>query len=149
MTQISPQGVVDTGKRKKMTKSILMEKYPIFSLNIKKNETTYRNVDEIISHLKGLVESHPIAKYIAVFDHYEHTLSIDKEGVVPEIKDAKNLIFCFGKQVPNTKILAVRPRSVAISELKDSFSIDFMEVPNEQLHLTTEKWVKSIANIKL
>ncbi len=130
-----------------MKKTIFMDKYPIFSLEIKKDETTYKNVSEIIAYLKSLVDEHPIATYIAMFDHYGHTTSM-KDGVVAdEILDAKNLIFCFGKQLPSTKILAVRPRSIGISELADSFVIDFLEVPNEQLHVTTEEWAKSVANV--
>lgn len=129
-----------------MTKSILMDKYPIFSLEIQKKETTYSNVTEIIEYLRSLVEAHPIAKFIAIFDHYEHTSSLEDHEINPNIKDAKNIIFCFGKQIPNTKMLAVRPRSMGVCELENSFMIDFLEVPNEKLHETTEKWAKSIKN---
>jgi hypothetical protein len=55
------------------------------------------------------------------------------EGLV----DAKNLIFCFGKQIPKTQILAVRPRSISVSELNETFCIDFLEVPNAELHALT------------
>ena len=129
-----------------MIKTILMDKYPIFSLEINKNETTYKSVGEIITYLKGLVDSHPIATYIAIFDHYEHTSSMEDGEIAPEIKDAKNLVFCFGKQLPTTKILAVRPRSIGVCELENSFVIDFLEVPNEQLHVVIEDWAKSVAN---
>jgi len=129
-----------------MTKTILMDKYPIFSLEVNKDESTFKTVDEIIEHLKSLVDSHPVAKYIATFDHYAHTSSMQDGVITDEIKDAKNLIFCFGKQLPSTKILAVRPRSIGVSELENSFVIDFLEVPNEQLHVVTESWAKSVAN---
>lgn len=129
-----------------MTKTILMDKYPIFSLEINKTETTFRSVSEIIDYLKALVDAHPIATYIALFNHYEHTSSMKDGEINPEIKDAQNLIFCFGKQLPTTKILAVRPRSIGVSELENSFVIDFLEVPNEQLHQVTETWAKSVAN---
>ncbi len=129
-----------------MTKTIFMEKYPVFSLEIAKQETTFHNVNEIIAYLKDLIQTHPIATFISIFDHYAHT-SFMEDGIInPEIKDAQNLIFCFGKQLPSTKILAVRPRSIGVSELVDSFVIDFLEVPNEQLHTTVENWAKSIAN---
>ena len=129
-----------------MKKTIFMDKYPIFSLEVAKSETTFTSVSEIISHLKSLVEKHPVATYIALFDHYEHTKSM-KDGVInDDIKAAQNLIFCFGKQLPTTKILAVRPRSIGVSELENSFVIDFLEVPNEQLHQVTETWAKSVAN---
>ncbi|MCD6433368.1 MAG: hypothetical protein J7L21_04940 [Sulfurimonas sp.] len=129
-----------------MVKTILMDKYPIFSLEIKKDETTYTTVSEIIEYLNSLIDAHPVAKYIAIFDHYEHTTSMADGVVAPEIKDAKNIIFCFGKQLPSTKILAVRPRSIGVSELENSFIIDFLEVPNEKLHVVTEDWAKSVAN---
>jgi len=129
-----------------MTKTILMDKYPIFSLEVEKTETTFTTVDEIVNHLKTLIDNHPVAKFIAIFDHYKHTSSMEEGVITDEIKDAKNLIFCFGKQLPSTKILAVRPRSIGVSELENSFVIDFLEVPNEQLHIVTEKWAKSVAN---
>jgi len=129
-----------------MTKDIFMEKYPVFSLEINKNETTFQNVDEIIDYLKGLIEAHPVAVNISVFDHYSHTKSFDDGVIDPKILDAKNLIFCFGKQLPTSKILAVRPRSFGISEFDNSFHIDFLEVPNEQLHQVMEDWAKSVAN---
>jgi len=129
-----------------MKKTILMDKYPIFSLEIKKEETTYTTAGEIIDYLKSLIEAHPVAVFISIFDHYAHTSSM-KDGVVAdEIKDAKNIIFCFGKSLPSTKILAVRPRSIGVCELENSFVIDFLEVPNEQLHVVTEDWAKSVAN---
>ena len=129
-----------------MTKTVFMEKYPVFSLEIKKDETTYESVDEIIEYLKGLIDTHPIAIFISIFDHYTHTSSLASGEISPDIKNAKNLIFCFGKQILNTKILAVRPRSIGICELQSSFTIDLLEAPNEQLHKTIEKWAKSIVN---
>ncbi len=130
-----------------MTKTNLMEKYPVFSLHINKNETNFKNVDELVTHFKELIDNHPIAKLIAIFDHYEHTSQINDYVIAPEIKAAKNVIFCFGKQLPNAKILAVRPRSIGICEFEDSFEINFLEVPNAQLHAVTEEWAKSVKNI--
>jgi len=129
-----------------MTKTIFMEKYPVFSLHIDKDETKFKNANEIVEHFKQLIQNHPIAQLIAIFDHYEHTASIQDHVIAPEIKDAKNVIFCFGKQLPNAKILAVRPRSIGICEFEDSFEISFLEVPNEQLHAVTEEWTNSVKN---
>ena len=131
-----------------MTKTTFMDKYPVFSLNVKKTETTFENVDAIVAHFISLIEAHPVAKFIALFDHYEHTSSMQDGTIAPEIKDAKNVIFCFGKQLPTSKILAVRPRSIGICEFEESFEISFLEVPNEQLHEVTEKWAKSVVNAK-
>ncbi|WP_457744862.1 DUF6858 family protein [Sulfurimonas sp.] len=130
-----------------MTKTILMDKYPIFTLEIKKTETTYTSIDEVVKHFETLIEKHPVAKFIANFDHYEHTMSIEDHLLDEKIKAAKNVIFCFGKQLPNSKILAVRPRSIGICEFEDSFEINFLEVPNEQLQIVSEQWAKSVANV--
>ena len=127
-----------------MTKTIFMDKYPIFSHEIKKDATKHQTVDAIIEQLKSLIEKHPVAEYIAIFDHYQHTSNLGENLIAEEILDAKNLIFCFGKQIPTTKILAVRPRSIGVCELKDSFMIDCMEAPNEQLQKTLEEWVESL-----
>ncbi len=128
-----------------MKKTIFMEKYPVYSLEVRKDETAYKNVDEIIAFLKEKIDAHKVAKFIAIFDHYEHTSSLNGE-IIPELKDAKNIIFCFGPAIPNTKILAVRPRSIGVCELEDSFVIEFLEAPKEQLHDLMEDWAKSIIN---
>ncbi len=129
-----------------MKKTTLMDKYPVFSLKIAKDETTFTTVSEIIIYLKDKIDNHPIATYITLFNHYEHTANLADSEINPDIKDAQNLIFCFGKKIPDTKILAVRPRSFGVSELEDSFEIDFLEVPNKQLHEVMEEWAKSVAN---
>jgi len=127
-----------------MQKTNFMDKYPVHSLTIQKIETNFTTVDEILTHLQAIIEKNPVATFIAIFDHYAHTSSLEEGKINPEIKDAKNLIFCFGKQIPNPQILAVRPRSIGVTELEDSFSIDTMEAPNAQLHETLVKWIKSI-----
>jgi len=128
-----------------MKKTIFMEKYPTFAFEIQKSETTYNSVDAIIEHLKELIQADPIAVYITTFDHYAHTSSLEGGVVNPDIKDAKNIIFCFGKQLPSTTMLAVRPRTIGIAELENSFIVELLEVPNEQMHQVVETWIKSIA----
>ncbi len=127
-----------------MKKLQLMDKYPVHVIEIKKSEIALESVDAIIEYFKELIEKHPVAKYIAVFDHYEHTTSLEGSSLGEGIKDAKNIIFCFGKQLPSPKILAVRPRSIGVCELEESFEIVFLEVPNEQLQETVTEWVKGI-----
>ena len=128
-----------------MTKTNFMEKYPVCTVEIQKSQTTFTNVTEIIEYLKSLVEAHEIAKFIATFNNYEHTNALGGE-INPEIKDAQNLIFCFGAAIPNTKILAPRPRSFGIAELEDSFVVEFLEAPMQNLSDVMVKWAKSIAN---
>ncbi|RLA77520.1 MAG: hypothetical protein DRG78_17270 [Epsilonproteobacteria bacterium] len=126
-----------------MKKEIFMDKYPVYSLELLKTEVKQENVPEIIEYFKAKIEAHPIAKFIAVFDHYSHTISLD--GPIMEgMKDAQNVIFCFGPAIPNTKILAARPRSIGICELEDRFVIDFIEAPKEQLHDLMETWAKDL-----
>jgi len=125
-----------------------MEKYPVFSLSIAKDATSYKNVDEIITYLQSLIEKHPIASYITTFDHYSHTKSIPENVILEGLVEAKNIIFCFGKQLPSTQMLAVRPRSIGVSQVNDSFSIDFLEVPNPQLQEVVCQWVNSIPTQK-
>ena len=127
-----------------LKKTNFMDKYPVYSMKIQKKDTKYKNIDEIVSYLKTLIESHKVATFIAVFDHYTHTKSLKEHEINKDIKDAKNLIFCFGKQISDARVLAVRPRSIGISEFSKYFSIDFMEAPNEQLHKTLESWIESL-----
>lgn len=126
-----------------MKKTIFMDKYPVYTLEISKNETTLKNVDEILAYYQAKVEAHPIATFIALFDHYSHTKKLDGE-INPEILDAKNIVFCFGAAIPNSKILAARPRSIGVAELEKSFVVEFIEAPNEKLHDVMEMWSKDI-----
>ncbi len=64
------------------------------------------------------------------------------------LKNAQNIIFCFGPAIPNTKILAARPRSIGICEFDDHFIIEFIEAPKEELHALMESWAKELAIIK-
>jgi len=126
-----------------MTKTIFMDKYPVYSLELNKTEVKQTTASEIIAYFEKKIEEHPIAKFIATFDHYEHTTNINGD-INPEILDAKNIIFCFGKAIPNTKILAARPRSIGVAELADKFVVEFIEAPNEQLHDVMETWSKDL-----
>ena len=126
-----------------MKKTIFMDKYPVYTLEVQKSETTLTNVDAILAYFKEKIDAHPIATFISLFDHYAHTTALEGE-INPEIKDAKNIVFCFGAAIPNTKILAVRPRSIAVAELENSFMIEFIEAPKEKLHEVMEGWSKDL-----
>lgn len=126
-----------------MTKTIFMEKYPVYSLELNKNEVSVKSVREIIEYFQNKIESHPIAKFIAVFDHYTHTKSINGE-INESLLDVQNIIFCFGTAIAQSTISAVRPRSIGVSELKDSFMIEFLEVPKEELNIVLESWSKGL-----
>jgi len=127
-----------------MKQITVMEKYPVFTLEIDKNETSYKNIDEIFAYLKEQVVS---PTYIGEFDHYAHTSSLEVGEISDAIKDAKNLICCFGKKLPKPEILAVRPRAIGVAEMEDSFVVSFLEAPNPDANVAMEKWAKGIANI--
>lgn len=129
-----------------MKQKILMEKYPIFELEVDFNETTLKNVDEVIEHIKVQIDNHPVARYIAVFDHYGHTKELKGGAMSDEIKDAKNIICCFGKELPKPEILALRPRSIGVAQMNDKFIVSFLEAPNPMANSAMESWAKSIAN---
>jgi hypothetical protein len=126
-----------------MKKTIFMDKYPVYTLELDKKEVAQTTVNQIIEYFKEKIDTHKIAQFIAVFDHYTHTKNLNGE-IAPQILDAQNIVFCFGPAIPNTKILAARPRSIGIAELKDKFIIEFIEAPKEQLHELMESWAKSL-----
>jgi len=126
-----------------MKQTTFKEKYPVWTLELDKNEVKQKSVPEILAYFKEKIEAHPIAAYIATFDHYSHTKGHGGE-INPEIKDIQNIIFCFGPEIPNTKVGAVRPRSIAVCELEDKFVIEFMEAPAEKAHDTMEAWSKAL-----
>lgn len=126
-----------------MKKTIFMDKYPVYSLELLKNEMKFQNTQEVLQYFKEKIETHPIAKFIAIFDHFSHTQSLNGD-ILDGIIDAQNILFCFGTAIPNTKILAARPRSIGICEFEDKFVIDFLEVPKEELNDLIESWTKEL-----
>ena len=130
-----------------MKQIIVMEKYPVFTIELNKNETTHKTVDEILEYLKEQIDAHPVATYIGTFDHYTHTSNLEVGEINPNIVDAKNIICCFGKKLPKPEVLAVRPRAIGVAELVDKFVISFLEAPNPDANETMESWVKNINNL--
>ncbi len=129
-----------------MKQIIVMDKYPVFVLEIAKSETNYKNVDEILAYLEKQIRTDSIATYIGIFDHYAYTSNLAEGEISEEIKDAKNIICCFGKKLPKAVILAVRPRSIGVAEMAESFVVSFLEAPNPDANTTMEKWAKGIIN---
>lgn len=126
-----------------MKQKIFKEKYHIFEIEFTKSELKYSSVDEIIEALKKKIDANEIIAYIATFNQYDHTVNI-KGDINPAIKEAKNIVFCFGKEIPTPEVLAVRPRSIGVVELEDSFVVNFLEAPNEQANVAMENIVKSL-----
>lgn len=128
-----------------MRQSLLMEKYPVYELTLPKAETSCTSVDEIIAALKAKIDAHPKVAFIATFDHYAHTTAIG--GTIAEtIKDAKNIVFCFGMMLPNPHVLAVRPRAIGIADIGEAFVINFLEPPMEVATKEMEAWCRALAD---
>ncbi len=127
-----------------MKQIIFKEKYPIFEIEYKKDELKYKSVDEIITALQVKIDAHPVIAFIAIFDQYKHTSSLEYSVINPNIKAAKNIVFCFGKELPTPEVMAVRPRSIGVCETEDSFVVNFLEAPNDAANKTMEEFIKSL-----
>lgn len=123
-----------------MKKHLFKEKYPIKSLEIKKEESFLKTAFEITNFFKNKIESHPVADFIAIFDHLKQTQNIEGGFVSPDIKYAQAIIFCFGKKLENPFQMAVRPRSIGVVETNDLFIISFLEAPNPIFNELMEVW---------
>ncbi|NTV17785.1 MAG: hypothetical protein HGB09_10160 [Chlorobiaceae bacterium] len=130
-----------------MKQTIFQEKYPIYTLEINKNETNCKSVDDILTHFKTMIEGNPAVLFIGIFDHYTHTAGVPDNFISPKIRDAKNIIFCFGKEIQNPGVLAVRPRSIGVAELEHSFVVTFLEAPNPAANAAMESWTKALKRV--
>ena len=128
-----------------MKQSLFMEKYPIYSLQIGKAETSKKSVDEIVEYFKEKIAENGKAIFIATFDHYAHTKRLGGEmgaGIV----DAKNLVFCFGYILPNAQVMAVRPRSIGIVDQDGTFLVTFLEAPVQTANETMVGWARGLVD---
>lgn len=126
-----------------MKQMLLQEKYPVFVLELAKDETTCQSVDDIAARLKAAIAADSRVAWIAEFDHYAHTQKLGG-AIAPEIRAAKNLVFCFGLQLPNPNVLAVRPRSIGIADCGDKFVVNFLEAPMKPANDAMEGWAKAL-----
>lgn len=126
-----------------MKKTIFLDKYPIYTLELKKSEVAQKSIQEVAEYFEAKITAHPVAKLVAIFDNYAHTKAINGE-IMEGLTGAMNVLFCFGNAIPDTKILALRPRSIGICEFEDRFIIEFVEAPKEQMHDIMESWAKSL-----
>ena len=122
----------------------LMEKYPVFILELSKEECKYATTEEIVAYLKEKIAAHPVATFIALFDHYAHTKSLAEGSIAEGIIVAQDVVFCFGKELPKPEVLAVRPRSIGIAEYEDRFVLSFLEAPNPQATKTMQEWLTAL-----
>ncbi|NTV02742.1 MAG: hypothetical protein HGB04_08175 [Chlorobiaceae bacterium] len=127
-----------------MNQTLLNEKYPIYILELEKRETSCRSVDDIIAYYGKKIEAHPEATCIGVFDHYAHTSALQDGSISDDIRAAKNIVLCFGKDIMNPKVLAIRPKSIGVAELSGSFVISFLEAPNPAANEAMETWTLAL-----
>lgn len=126
-----------------MKQTLLMEKYPVYDLELAKDETDFQSVEAIVAELKRRIEDTEGVVFIADFDHYAHTR--DTGGTIAEeIKEARNVVFCFGRAIPNPHVLSVRPRSIGVCDLGDRFVLSFLEAPMEVANTAMEGWCKDL-----
>lgn len=128
-----------------MKQTLLQQKYPIFVAEISKTETSLKNVDALVEYYKGKIAENPKVQFIGVFDHYAHTSKIGGD-IVAGLTAAVDVIFCFGFAIPNPQMLAVRPRSIGIADMGDSFVISFMEAPMQPANQAMEAWTLGLRN---
>lgn len=128
-----------------MRQVTLMEKYPVFVLEVAKAETSFASVDQIVEHLKSCIAGNDRVAFISVFDHLEHTRRIGGE-IAPDIVAAKNVVFCFGFALPNPTVMAVRPRSIGVCDTGAAFVISFLEAPMKPANEAMEAWALAIRN---
>ena len=121
-----------------------MEKYPVYSLQVEKTETGKQSVEEIIEYFRQRIDEHPVARFIAVFDHYSHTRALDDGFIDDEVLDARDIIFCFGLAIPAPEVMAVRPRSIGVVERENDFVISFMEAPMPMANSAMESWARGL-----
>lgn len=117
---------------------------PMFVAELAKAELAVDTMDQIVSHFRSAIDAHPCARFIGLFDHHAHTRGLPDGEVAPDIIDARNIVFCFGMSLPGPEALAMRPRSIGISELADRFVITFLEPPMPLINTAMEAWTRSL-----
>lgn len=130
-----------------MNQTLLHEKYPIYILELGKEETSCRSVDDIIAYYGQKIDAHPVAACIGVFDHYSHTSTLPEGEINQDIIGAKNIVFCFGKEILNPTVMAIRPRSIGVAELGSKFIISFLEAPNPAANEAMETWTLALKDL--
>lgn len=128
-----------------MKQTLFQEKYPVLVSEIGKSETTCKSVEDVAAYFKAKIAENPKVKFIALFDHYAHTKSINGE-IGAGICGALDVIFCFGFALPNPQVLAVRPRAIGVADMGDKFVVSFMEAPMKPANDAMEMWVKGLRN---
>jgi len=124
--------------------SLFQERYPVYLLELDREETSHPSVESICAYFRARIEAHKCATFIAEFDHYAHTCGLSEGHVGEGIRAARNVVFCFGIALPNVQVLAVRPRSIGVAETDRGFVITFMEAPMPIANAAMEDWASGL-----
>lgn len=128
-----------------LTLTWLQDKYPVYSLEIKKNAQG-PEIDSLVASLQEKIEQYERVQYIATFDHYTHTSRQPDGEIAADIQDARNLVFCVGRSLPSPLAPALRPRSIGVVEMDDRFVISFMEPPMPLANQIMTECVEEVAS---
>lgn len=128
----------------RMEKQFLLDRYPIYKLEINKSELNYQSTQLLVNYFKDLMDEHKIVRFIAEFDHYSHTKGLEQSEINPSIIDARIITFCFGNQLTSGEILALRPCSIGIAETESIFIFSFMESPMTLVNETIKAWIDKL-----
>lgn len=126
-----------------MQRIMLNDTYPVCVAEIPKAESSCQDVDQVLAALKREVDADPQVQFIALFDHLAHTRAIGGE-IAPEIQAAKEIVFCFGKQLTKPAMLALRPRAIGVADLGERFVVSFMEAPMPTAQAAMTRWVEGL-----
>jgi hypothetical protein len=122
---------------------MFQNRYPVSALELAKTETSCRTVDAIVAHFERCIAAAPGARLIAVFDHYWHTRELGG-AMDPAIRTARNVIFCFGRELPGALLLALRPRAIGIADLGERFAVSYMEPPMPSANEAMASWLRAL-----
>jgi len=103
----------------------------------------FQDADDVVEAILRRLEEHPKARLIAVFDHLEHTWEVGGD-IAPEVLAARHVVFCLGLSLPGPAAMALRPLSIAITELERQFVVNFLEAPSADVNATVARWVASL-----
>lgn len=127
-----------------MKQTLLQEKYPIYTLDVSKEETRFADAESIIAYLKDCIDAHEVARYIGEFDHPAHTRALPAGQIAEGIEAARHIPFCFGTKLLDPHMMAVRPRSIGVVDQGERFVVTFLEAPMPPANEAMERWVKAI-----
>ncbi|MES9994378.1 MAG: DUF6858 family protein [Candidatus Thiodiazotropha sp.] len=117
---------------------------PIFSIEMEPAKCRFDSIEDIVSYFEEQVQKHRAARYIATFDHLQHTTELPEGMVAEDIEAAYNVVFCFGFSLQDAEQLATRPRSIGICQCNGQITISFVEAPMPVANALMEQWAKSL-----